>query len=192
VDHARMATKSDGPCREIRRRATLLIALLTLPLLFAGVPEGRDRGAGPLSESADKDLVAAMVSDINPHLPARDLERIAAAIVRYSAQYGVDSELVTAVLKVESMGRPWAYSPKGAVGLMQVMPHMMHPMGLAGNAATIESNIEAGCYILAHNIRRLGEDQGISAYFWGSRIRGFAYLEKVREARAELRRLRPS
>jgi soluble lytic murein transglycosylase-like protein len=95
---------------------------------------------------------------------------------------------VTAVIIVESSVRPWAYSPKGAVGLMQVMPHMMHPLGLAGNPTTVESNIEAGCWILSHNIRRLGEERGISAYFWGSKIRDLAYLEKVQEARETIRR----
>jgi hypothetical protein len=75
---------------------------------------------------------------------------------------------------------------------MQVMPHMMEPLGLTGNAATIESNIEAGCWILASNIRRLGEEKGISTYFWGSDIRGLAYLEKVQSARAEVRRHRAS
>ena len=75
---------------------------------------------------------------------------------------------------------------------MQVMPHMMEPLRLAGNAATIESNIEAGCWILASNIRRLGEEEGISSYFWGSEIRGLAYLEKVQAAREEVRRHRNS
>jgi hypothetical protein len=56
--------------------------------------------------------------------------------------------------------------------------------------ATIESNIEAGCWILAGNIRRLGEEEGISSYFWGSDIRGLGYLEKVRAARAGLEKVR--
>ena len=75
---------------------------------------------------------------------------------------------------------------------MQVMPHMMRPMDLAGNMATIESNIEAGCFILANNIRRLGLERGISAYFWGSRIRGVAYLNKVLEVRDQVREQRAS
>ena len=79
---------------------------------------------------------------------------------------------MTAVIEVESAARPWARSPKGALGLMQVMPYMVRPMGMAGNPSTIEANIEAGCMILADNIRRLGESDGISAYFWGSDIRG--------------------
>ena len=61
-------------------------------------------------------------------------------------------------------------------------------MNMAGNLTTIEMNIEAGCRILADNIRRLGEDDGISAYFWGSDIRGVAYLARVKQARAGLTR----
>ena len=39
---------------------------------------------------------------------------------------------------------------------------------------------------------RLGEEEGISSYFWGSEIRGLAYLEKVQAAREEVRRHRNS
>jgi len=96
------------------------------------------------------------------------------------------------VILVESDARPEAHSPKGALGLMQVMPHMMRPMGLAGNAMTVESNIEAGCFILADNIRRWGFERGISAYFWGTRVRDGRYLAKVLAARDRVRELAAS
>ena len=63
----------------------------------------------------------------NPSLGSEERDRILAAIDRYSDEYGLDSDLVMAVMLVESGARPWAHSPKGAVGLMQVMPHMMRP-----------------------------------------------------------------
>jgi soluble lytic murein transglycosylase-like protein len=132
--------------------------------------------------------VARIVRSASPTLSERELARIGSAVVRYSSKYGIDPVLVTAVLLVESSAKPWARSPKGAIGLMQVMPYMATRMGLAGNFTTIESNIEAGCLILAGNIARLGEEDGISAYFWGSQIRGVAYLDRVRAARAEVRR----
>ena len=78
----------------------------------------------------------------NPSLGFEERGRILDAIDRYSDEYELDADLVMAVMLVESGARPWAHSPKGAVGLMQVMPHMMRPMDLAGNLATIESNIE--------------------------------------------------
>ena len=148
--------------------------------------------AGAAVPDIDFEAIHEILAEVNPNLDPSELGRITAAVFRYSEKYELDPELVTAVLLVESSARPWARSPKGAVGLMQVMPHMMEPLGLAGNAATIESNIEAGCWILASNIRRLGEADGISSYFWGSDIRGVAYLEKVQSARAEVRRRRPS
>ncbi len=182
------------PRRE--RRQLLLLIGASLLLVFDGALTGSSLdGVSALPDSPgafDARAVAEVVGRMNPGLPDRDVKRIATAVERYSAKYHLDAELVTAILVVESSARPWARSPKGAVGLMQVMPHMMSPLGLAGNASTIESNIEAGCWILHNNIRRLGEDRGISAYFWGSDIRGLSYLEKVREARAELRRQRTS
>lgn len=131
--------------------------------------------------------VTARLAELNPHLTPGQLERIEAAIARYSAKYGLDPVLVAAVIEVESSGKPWARSPKGALGLMQVMPYMIRPMGMAGNASTVEANVEAGCAILASNIRRLGEEDGISAYFWGGNIRGDGYLRRVQAARERLR-----
>ena len=136
--------------------------------------------------------IEARLHVVNPALDPRTRARIASAIVRYSALHNLDPELVTAVVEVESDARPWIRSAKGAVGLMQVMPHMMEPLGMAGNAATIEANIEAGCRILSENIERLGESKGISAYFWGSQVRNLVYLEKVQQVRAKIRRLRLS
>lgn len=144
--------------------------------------------AGPAASVDSEDLGRAL-EHWNPDLAPRSVERISSAILRYSAKYSLDPELVAAVIFVESRARVDARSPKGAIGLMQVMPHMMEPLQLAGNPTTIEANIEAGCWILADNIRRLGEEDGILSYFWGSRIRNDVYLRRVRNAQAEVRRL---
>ncbi len=144
-----------------------------------------------LSEFGAQD-VAVILQRVNPALSPRQSQRIATAVIRYSEKYEIDPQLVTAVLLVESGARPWARSEMGAIGLMQVMPHMVIPLEIAGNLATVESNLEAGCLILADNIRRLGEEDGISAYFWGSEIRNAFYLDRVRQARAAVRRLSES
>ena len=136
--------------------------------------------------------VVRFLKQANPALSANEIRRTSVAIVRNSEKYGLDPLLVTQVLWVESGARPWVRSPLGAIGLMQVMPHMAEPLGLAGSLTSIESNIEAGCWILSDNIRRLGEEDGISAYFWGSEIRGVVYLERVKKARAAVRGLSES
>lgn len=45
-----------------------------------------------------------------------------AAIARYSEEYDLDPYLVAAIIHVESGNREVAVSPKGALGLMQIMP----------------------------------------------------------------------
>jgi hypothetical protein len=162
-----------------------------LPAVSAG-PQAYPDSGGTVPFEALVREVDMRLANVNPSLTARERSRIATALHRYSDQYDLDPDLVFAIILVESDARPWAHSSAGAVGLMQVMPHMMRSMSLAGNFATIESNIEAGCQILSHNIRRLGLERGISAYFWGSNIRGVAYLEKVLEARERVRVQRKS
>ncbi|MCH2184690.1 transglycosylase SLT domain-containing protein [Myxococcota bacterium] len=179
-----------------RRLVVGVLVLLAGFLMSARTPEAPPQETGPdqllrarVSVAKDAERV---ITSLNPSLSAHETARIGAAVERYSGTYSLDPDLVLGVILVESNARPWAHSPKGAVGLMQVMPYMMEPLGLAGNFATIESNIAAGCFILAHNIDRLGFEDGISAYFWGTDIRDRTYLEKVLEARQRVRRHRTS
>ena len=171
----------------MKRWQVLLIAVIAFALVSRGIaPPDPAAITGPV---LDADAIGAIIGSANPNLSATSRQRIGRAILRSSGDYALDPQLVTAIILVESGARPWALSAKGAVGLMQVMPHMSEARILAGNLTTIESNVAAGCSILADNIRRLGEDDGISAYFWGSDIRGVAYLDRVRAARATVRRL---
>lgn len=179
----------------MRRFNLVILGFLSLVL----VSGSRPTSLGSLDGSSDAQVardeagrISAIVRWVNPALSESESTRIGRAVLNSSARFELDPELVTAVLLVESGGRPWARSPKGALGLMQVMPHMASGMQIAGNLTIIESNIEAGCSILAGNIRRLGEADGISAYFWGSEIRDVGYLVRVREARAVVRRFSES
>jgi len=134
----------------------------------------------------DTPRIAAVLLATNPSLGSLTSQRIAAAVLRCSREQNLPADLVLAVLLVESSARPAARSAKGAIGLMQVMPHMFDELSLPGNVAHIEANIEAGCLLLADNIRRLGEEDGVSAYFWGRRIRGQRYLRRVRTVLRDL------
>jgi soluble lytic murein transglycosylase-like protein len=177
----------------MRRFATIALGLVCAILVFdapldpAPPPAVSAPPSGPTGEFGEEEIVEQL-HRVNSTLTGRQLRRIAAAVLKYSAKYELEPELVIAVMRVESTARPWARSPKGAVGLMQVMPYMASALDVAGNLTTVESNVEAGCMILGDNIRRLGEDDGISAYFWGSQIRGASYLQRVRAARAAIQR----
>ena len=177
----------------MNRPLLLLLTVFATSLVVRGVSVEATAGidaTAPVVFSAEH--IAEVVGSANPNLSPTERARIGRAVLRSSQSHDLDPQLVTAIILVESGARPWALSPKGAVGLMQVMPYMTHGLQLAGNLTTIESNIEAGCWILADNIRRLGENDGISAYFWGSDIRGVAYLDRVRAARASVRRVTES
>jgi soluble lytic murein transglycosylase-like protein len=176
-------------------RTRVVTLILLAALLMSGTRVERAEqpvsAASPVVASAPTDFdetqLMRFLDRENAALSPNEIQRIAAAVIRYSARYELDPVLVTQVLWVESRARPWVRSPLGAVGLMQVMPHMAAGLDLSGSLAAIETNIEAGCWILADNIRRLGEEDGISAYFWGSNIRGVTYLNRVKEARAAVR-----
>lgn len=180
-------THDPFPRRRVKWLVLFALALVSVHRAEAPPPPANVVAERPSAVSMEAS-VASLLGDVNSTLGASELARVARAVVRYSEKYGLDPILVTAVIKQESSARPGVRSHKGAIGLMQVMPHMMSPLGLAGNFATVESNIEAGCLILASNIRRLGERDGVSAYFWGSEIRDHGYFERVSATRAEMRR----
>jgi soluble lytic murein transglycosylase-like protein len=187
----RMARDFPTPGGALSRAGLGFLIFLAALLVFDGAPAQRMAMAeAPLTleKVFDAHWAANEVAKVNPGLSTEELRRIGVAVMRNSEKYRVDPDLIIAVIKVESTARPWAVSHSGALGLMQVMPHMGDSMDLPGNLTTIEVNIEAGCRILADNIRRLGENDGISAYFWGNRIRGVAYLDRVRQARREVQR----
>ncbi|MCI0724736.1 MAG: lytic transglycosylase domain-containing protein [Acidobacteria bacterium] len=97
----------------------------------------------------------------------------------YSLAYQVPVELVEAVIEVESNWSPHAVSPKGAVGLMQLMPATAARFGVR-NRFDIQENIRGGVAYLAWLIRLFRGDLrlALAAYFVGeSRIllRGLAY-----------------
>jgi len=76
--------------------------------------------------------------------------------VRYAAlREGLRPRIVLAVIEVESSFNPYAISPKGAMGLMQVMPFWARRLGEPNaNLFTMRTNLRAGCYILRHYLDR--------------------------------------
>lgn len=185
-------TSRGGGARRSHVAGALVVAVLgglSGPAQSPSATSAPAEAAAASPASAEVLLAGDLRSRLNPTLSPALAERIAGAVLRFSAKYRLPPDLVMAVMEVESTARLGARSPKGALGLMQVMPHMAAAVGVAGNHTTVESNIEAGCSILSHNIRRLGQDDGVSAYFWGSDIRGVSYLNRVRTARQHYRRL---
>jgi soluble lytic murein transglycosylase-like protein len=78
---------------------------------------------------------------------------------------GVRSDLVRAVVQVESAFNPNAISPKGAMGLMQLMPSTMRQYGVL-NAFNPAENVRAGVAYLRDLLDRYSnnEELALAAY----------------------------
>lgn len=125
----------------------------------------------------------SMVAAVNPSLTSFEVNEIGRAVLRYSSQYELPPQLLVAIIMVESNGRVFAVSPKGAEGLMQVMPFWKRELGIEGTLFDIDNNIRAGAYILAEYIRERGFENGIARYYRGNLpVSGQAYIGKVQKA----------
>lgn len=84
-------------------------------------------------------------------------------IARLAAEKGVDAAIVRAVIQVESGYQPRARSPKGAVGLMQVMPATGRRYGIT-NLYDPSANIRAGVTHLKTLLDRFPLTLALAAY----------------------------
>jgi hypothetical protein len=84
-------------------------------------------------------------------------------IDRVAAEHGVSPRLVQAVIKVESGYRPHARSPKGAMGLMQLMPGTARQYAV-GDPYEAGSNIEGGIKHLKTLLDRFELPLALAAY----------------------------
>jgi soluble lytic murein transglycosylase-like protein len=87
-----------------------------------------------------------------------------------ASRHSLNPALVTAVIRQESGGSPCAVSPKGAIGLMQLMPATAASLGI-GNPFQPEENIEGGVRFLKGLLERYRGDYALalSAYNAGPR-----------------------
>lgn len=88
------------------------------------------------------------------------------AIIRHASAYGLDPYLVAALIKTESNFNPRATSPRGARGLMQIMPEtgswVALQLGLTQYHPDLlyepEFNLAVGTWYLADLYRSFGQD----------------------------------
>jgi len=81
---------------------------------------------------------------------------ISELIARVAREEGVDESLVRAVVQAESGGNPNAVSPKGAMGLMQLMPRTAEAMGVS-NPFDPEQNLRGGVRLLKGLLNEFGD-----------------------------------
>jgi soluble lytic murein transglycosylase-like protein len=87
-----------------------------------------------------------------PPLPTKDLNQI---VQESAAEQQLDPVLVQNVVRKESAGWPCAVSPKGAQGLMQLMPETAEMLGVQ-NPFDPKENVVAGTRLLKALMDRYG------------------------------------
>lgn len=85
--------------------------------------------------------------------PDRRSAKFDPIIATHAADHGVDPDLVRAVIQAESAFNPLAVSPKGAMGLMQLMPATAAELGVEDPFDPTE-NISGGVRYLKRLLRR--------------------------------------
>src|SRR5207248_1752045 len=88
-------------------------------------------------------------------------QEIDSAIDAAAARHNVDPSLVRAVIKVESNFNPNAVSPKGAMGLMQLMPQTARQLKVT-NPFDPQQNVDAGVRHLKMLMENYGGDVSLS------------------------------
>ena len=157
-----------APGAAARAEIALLSSGLTLKLDGHRVEDGvvvmalRGGGEVGVPPEAVRGFVPDEVLDEVAGTATGDLRELAAAAAR---RHGLDPELVMAVVSVESSFRPQAVSPKGAQGLMQLMPGTARSLGVADPLDPAQ-NLDGGARHLGQLLDLYGGDlvRALAAY----------------------------
>ena len=122
-------------------RALLVVALASLAWpsqAEAQIYAWRDAGGNLVLSDRRLDATATTYAvpqapsfrSTRPAASGEELDRYEPLVQEHSARQSLRPDLVRAVIQVESGFNPWARSPKGAMGLMQLMPATARELGV--------------------------------------------------------------
>lgn len=100
------------------------------------------------------DAGAAPVSQPQRRAPRTAQPQVGEAIARAASHYSLSADLLEAVAWQESRFRSAAVSPKGAVGVMQLMPATARALGV--DPHDVVQNIHGGAAYLGQMLNRYG------------------------------------
>jgi soluble lytic murein transglycosylase-like protein len=127
------------------------------------------KGGGEIGLSAS--TVRGLVPDevIEEVASATDYEGLPALAIEAARRHGLEPALVLAVVSVESAFQPTAVSPKGARGLMQLMPATAESLGVK-DSFDPAANLDGGARYLSTLVAFYGGDlqKALAAYNAGT------------------------
>jgi soluble lytic murein transglycosylase-like protein len=134
--------------------------------------------------------VAAYVPD-SPDCDPLPESAVDALVKQSSKSQEIDEDLLRGVIKQESAFHPCAVSPKGAMGLMQLMPATATQLGVP-NPFDPAENVEAGATLLKQLLQRYGGDLNLAlgAYNAGTaKVDAAAGVPKIPETEDYVKRI---
>jgi len=120
--------------------------------------------------------------------PSRQFDQL---IQKYAAEYQLDPTLIRSIIAAESGFNPNAVSPKGAQGLMQLMPETASRLGVV-DAFDPEQNIRAGTRYLRWLLDIFDNNLHLSlaAYNAGENlVQRLGRIPEIRETREYIRKV---
>jgi Transglycosylase SLT domain len=123
--------------------------------------------------------------------PARPQADLNTVVDEASGHYRLDPDLVNSVIKAESDFKVHAVSPKGAQGLMQLMPGTALQLGVA-NSFDAQANVEGGTKYLRALMEKYNFDmvRALAAYNAGpQRVERFGGVPPYYETKAYVARV---
>ena len=119
-----------------------------------------------------RDFFSRIKTSNNTTVKKTDYE-IDVLIEQAARRHNLDSDLIRAVIHVESNFNPRAVSPKNARGLMQLIPETAKRYGVVNDKDIFDpaQNIEAGSMYLADLLLRYNGniELALAAYNWGEK-----------------------
>jgi transglycosylase-like protein with SLT domain len=172
--------------RHERRQVIDAITRLYLPGINAGYVDI------PTSEierfEKDQTPVTPAPTPGQTAVPAPNLNDVINSV---SDRHHLDPDLINSVIRAESAFNPRAVSPKGAQGLMQLMPNTASQLGVA-NAFNPQANVEGGTRYLRELLERYNFDliKALAAYNAGPhRVEQYRGVPPYYETRAYVARI---
>ncbi len=176
------------------------LALASFLCLLPAALGAAEEGASVREKQVDGETVFTMRPSRRPDASAPAASRetrkaappeIEAIVADASSRHGMDPRLVTTVIGVESGFNALAVSPKGARGLMQLMPQTARQYGVQ-NVHDPRENIEGGVAYLKDLARRYNGDLrlALAAYNAGPEaVERASGVPNFRETRDYLRKI---
>lgn len=120
-------------------------------------------------------LIAALLGSYKTVMKLSYPQKYEEFVEKYSAEYGIDSALLYAVIRTESSFNPSAVSSANAVGLTQITPETFEwlrmKLGETKGELTLldpETSVRYGAFFLSYLLDEFGEtDTALAAYHAG-------------------------